>query len=310
MLTPMSNRTNTILLVLILAVGVAIVAMLATGARGGPLDPPGPPAPSQANLIYQPADCSGFPIVLASSGSYALAQNITMPALCAKNGIRISAANVSLDLRGFTVKGVGGALTGIYVDVYPGITVEHGGIRDWPGGGLYSGAVYSQFAHLQVLQNGPIGAPGNGQVQLASWSSLSDCLVTGGAPDALGILVSGQNVTVSGCVIADNADQGLKVTGFGAHITNNYAFDNSISSGCADIWISGPFAVVEENVAIRNINDTCPFFYDSGAAGSVIKRNTALGGTFNYQDAGCGSCDVGPIGSAAASTSPWANISE
>jgi hypothetical protein len=39
-----SNRTNTILLVLILAAGIGIIAMLAPGARGGPLDPPASPA--------------------------------------------------------------------------------------------------------------------------------------------------------------------------------------------------------------------------------------------------------------------------
>lgn len=38
-----AQRTQTVLLVLILAVGVAIVAMLATGVRGGPLDPAAPP---------------------------------------------------------------------------------------------------------------------------------------------------------------------------------------------------------------------------------------------------------------------------
>lgn len=47
-----SGRANTILLVLILAAGIAIVAMLASGARAGPLDPPGPPA--STNGVREP----------------------------------------------------------------------------------------------------------------------------------------------------------------------------------------------------------------------------------------------------------------
>jgi hypothetical protein len=47
---PISNRANTVLLILILAVGIGIVAMLASGARGGPLDPPGAPASTMHTL--------------------------------------------------------------------------------------------------------------------------------------------------------------------------------------------------------------------------------------------------------------------
>ena len=49
-----SSRTNTFLLVLILAVGIGLVAMLASGVRGGPLDPSGAPAPSMHTLDNSP----------------------------------------------------------------------------------------------------------------------------------------------------------------------------------------------------------------------------------------------------------------
>lgn len=49
-----SSRTTNILLVVILAVGVAIVAMLASGVRGGPLDPTDAPASTMLRLNELP----------------------------------------------------------------------------------------------------------------------------------------------------------------------------------------------------------------------------------------------------------------
>jgi hypothetical protein len=55
---PISNRANTVLLILVLAVGIGIVAMLASGARGGPLDPTGAPASTMHTLdeVYTAAN--------------------------------------------------------------------------------------------------------------------------------------------------------------------------------------------------------------------------------------------------------------
>jgi hypothetical protein len=53
-----SSRTTNILLVIILAVGVAIVAMLASGVRGGPLDPPDPPGSTMKTLDDIPGSWS------------------------------------------------------------------------------------------------------------------------------------------------------------------------------------------------------------------------------------------------------------
>lgn len=92
-------RTTNILLVVMIAVGIGIVAMLATVARGGPLDPPAGPAPTGVTRIFQPASCAGFPIVLSVKGSYELAESIT--GCAAKDGIQVTANDVSLDLRAF-----------------------------------------------------------------------------------------------------------------------------------------------------------------------------------------------------------------
>jgi hypothetical protein len=50
MFTAISNRVNTLLLVLLVLMAGAIIAILATRASGGPLDPPGPPATTMHTL--------------------------------------------------------------------------------------------------------------------------------------------------------------------------------------------------------------------------------------------------------------------
>jgi hypothetical protein len=58
MLTTVSNRVNTLLLVLLVLMAGAIIAILATRANGGSLDPPGPPASTMHTLddIYTTAN--------------------------------------------------------------------------------------------------------------------------------------------------------------------------------------------------------------------------------------------------------------
>lgn len=46
----MHARLNTVLLVVLVCIGVAVLAVLATRAQGGPLDPPGAPASTQRPL--------------------------------------------------------------------------------------------------------------------------------------------------------------------------------------------------------------------------------------------------------------------
>jgi hypothetical protein len=50
MLTTVSRRANTLLLVLLVLMAGTIIAILATRASGGPLDPPGPPASTMHTL--------------------------------------------------------------------------------------------------------------------------------------------------------------------------------------------------------------------------------------------------------------------
>ena len=294
------------------AVALALVATLAGVIDAGPLDPPRPPAPTQSNLIFQPPNCAGFPITLSAPGAYAFAENITIPAACAKDGIDFAADGVTLDLRGFTLQGAAAALAGINVpSLRDGLSISNGTVRGWPAGGVdISNSNVSRLSHLQIIANGP-GALYGGQLQVGWDATVSDCQVMYGASSTIGIVVVGNRSVVRDCTVSQNPAQGVKVLGVGNRIEGNHVVGNDTTIGCADIWIVGPANVVQDNTAGFGSNDTCPYYIDSTASGSIIQRNVAQGGALGNYTNFCGvSCDVGPVGTAATSTSPWANISD
>jgi|CXWL01.1.fsa_nt_gi hypothetical protein len=309
-MTTIWTRANTGLLLLVLTALVSLIAMLASGVRGGPLDPPGPPASTGTQLIFQPANCGGFPIAI-SAGSYELAGNITMPGGCAKNGIEILTENVTLDLRGFTLVGTGGALGGISVDngsSRENIVIRNGGVRNWPGGGIDAAAVGSgEITHVELTSNGPTA--GDAQIAIGYGTILSDCVVTRGINSALGIAVSGNGNTVTRCLVNGNAAQGLQVLGAGNRISSNHVTDNDRTTGCADIWVDGPANFLVENTAGAGTLDSCPFYIGSLAAGSTFVRNIARGGGVNNYTNFCGPCDIAVVVGSTGATNPWANLS-
>jgi hypothetical protein len=292
------------------AVALALLATLAGVIYAGPLDPPRPPAPTQSNLIYQPASCAGFPITLSAPGSYAFAENITIPAACFKTGIDFAADGVTLDLRGFTLRGAAGAQMGINVpSLREGLVIANGIVRDWPNGGVdISNSLFSRVSHLQIIANG-LAASYGGQLQVGWDATVSDCQVASGVSGAIGIVAVGNRSVVRDCTVSQNAAQGIKVLGVGNRIAGNHVIGNNTTDGCADIWIVGPANVVEDNTAGFGSIDSCTYYLESSATGSILHRNVAQGGVPNYVSF-CGACDIGPISSAAAATSPWANISD
>ena len=236
---PITSRANTILLVLILAVGVGILAMLATGARGGPLDPPGPVASTQTNVIYQPASCAGFPIVLSAAGSYRLGSNIT--GCNAKDGIQITASRVSLDLGGFSVIGVPGSLDGIRnVGGNGNQNVSNGAIGLWAGDGLdLQDSITSRVHNVISTFNGGRG------IVLGGTSALDQS--TASANGAGGILSIATNVTISDCKADYNTGYGIRVSGGGAVVDTC-----SVGGNTAGGINVGNIARIVSNHAISN----------------------------------------------------------
>ena len=121
-----------------------ITASLTTAALAGNLNPPGGPVLPTMKTIQEaeprvpigplttPGDATAT-FIIGKQGSYYLTANVSGENL--KHGIRVDVANVSIDLRGFTLLGVVGSSTGISVGGGLGeFSVSNGIIRDWSGG--------------------------------------------------------------------------------------------------------------------------------------------------------------------------------
>ena len=123
-------------------VAAVMLATLPTGFAQGSLTPPGAPAPTMksldqieprtiVNAVNTPGD-AGDMFVISQPGSYYLTTNLIATAL--KNGITITANNVTLDLNGFALNSLPGTYTGTAIEI-PGIrtnlTVRNGSINGW-----------------------------------------------------------------------------------------------------------------------------------------------------------------------------------
>ncbi|MDQ6631548.1 MAG: right-handed parallel beta-helix repeat-containing protein, partial [Verrucomicrobiota bacterium] len=165
--------------------------------------------------------------------------------------------------------------------------------------GVFCGAPNSICERLSVSSNGGSG--------IEAWNStVRDCQAQ--LNNSLGG-ISALSSTVSGCLVQSSAVSGIFVFGPGSQIIGNTCIGNntSLSASDAGIYINDSNNRIEGNhvtasgsAGIR-VNDS--FFTNN----VVIKNTVAGNGANNYL--GTNFNDFGPIGTAAASTSPWANIS-
>jgi hypothetical protein len=110
----------------------------------GSLTPPGAPAPTMktADQIYAklepripvganttPGDANDL-FIISQPGSYYLTTNIV--GVSGKNGIEISANDVSLDLNGFALQGAGTGNVGVYIYyAQTNVVIRNGTISGW-----------------------------------------------------------------------------------------------------------------------------------------------------------------------------------
>lgn len=243
------------MLLLILIVGVAIVAMLATGARGGPLDPTSAPGPTDG--VREPGTpITSIPFTIAQPGFYYLTHNLTASA-DGQNGITVSTDDVTLDLKGFTLKGSNKTGSGISANGQQ-FTVTNGVIEAWDIGVSALGASYARYADLQIA--------GNTLGIAAHWAAMEDCSIVG---NARGMVAD--NTTVRHCLLINNSDYALQV-GTGSVIEDNQ-FEGTLSGSpqSADIVVNGNDNVIRDNVSRTGAAPFVRLLF--GAAANAIMRN-------------------------------------
>jgi parallel beta-helix repeat protein len=168
----------------------------------------------EVNNVNTPGDASSV-FVISQPGSYCLGSNVV--GVAGKNGITINADNVTLDLVGFGVLGVGSSLNGIVINNHFHIVIRNGSISGWGNHGLdgTNGAL-ARIEDLRADANG-----GNGLV-INSGSQVNNCVAAQNG--GVGIAVS-NNVLVTGCVSSLNGGHGFGL-GTACTIKSCLAFGN------------------------------------------------------------------------------------
>ncbi len=172
--------------------------------------------PIEVNSVNTPGDASSV-FVISTPGSYCLAANVI--GVSGKNGIKIAANNVTLDLGGFAVLGVGGSLNGVWVtNSSLHLVIRNGSISGWGSHGLDGNN--GGLARIEDLRTDANG--GNGLV-INSGSQVTNCVAAQNT--GIGIAVS-NNVLVTGCVSSVNGGHGFGL-GTACTIKSCLAFGNT-----------------------------------------------------------------------------------
>lgn len=231
-------------------------AMISARVVAGPLDPPVGTVGSTyktlteveprhaINALNTPGDSDSlFKITL--SGSYYLTGNLT--GVSGKRGIEIATNDVTIDLNGFSLKGVTGALDGISCTLAnaTGLAVVNGSVHDWPLDGidLSTGLIFggrvegvvaesnagdgirvgNQFAVTRCasINNGRYG------IATASTCTITNCSARGNAATGFVCTLA---CAFSECAAYLNGDQGFDSI-FNGVVLRNCASDSNIGDG-------------------------------------------------------------------------------
>jgi len=204
-----------------------------------------------------PGDAAGFPVTISQTGSYRLTGNLALPA--STGGILIQAANVTLDLGGFAIRGpnvcTGYPVTSCTTTAGPaGIessaaaylaVVRNGSVLGAAGFGLYLRGASSSVEQLRVL-----GAGGSG-IDVTPAGRVVDSFSGGNLVYGIAMLDGGE---ATGNEVRGNKDDGISCGGaLGCTVIGNRSFQN----GGYGLTIPGPDpAIVSRNLISGNGSGT------------------------------------------------------
>ena len=189
-----------------------------------------------------------------------------------------------------------------YTNRFLGIFCDGGQVRDCVATGNGSAGIYcanGQVRDSEASGNGTYGIYRvNGQVR--------DCVAKDNVSSGIDVVPG----VVSGCLAQNNGQSGIFVDAPGSEVTGNTCIGNntSLAAGQAGIYVNDSKNRIEGNhvsatMGVFGIKVNSPTYVNN-----VVIKNTVSDNDINNY-AGFAGNDFGPVGTAAASTSPWANIS-
>ena len=291
----------------------AVLLVVATGTPTA-----GPSVPQTATTICRcerRIPISSLPYDITAPGSYYVTRDLVGTFAY---GIGISADDVTLDLNGYTLHGSGGGGGILVFDPQKNITIRNGGVRGWSNDGIQAGNVTSgRLQHLVADGNGASGlvagfncqvldcsASFNGDIGILarSGSIVSNCSARSNELGFVGLLPA-NGLLIQGCTFSSNTDDGIQL--------NNATGCTLLENDCQANADRGIY--LSECKGNRLDSNHCASnavgleIVGAASQNNVVVRNSCRMNTTSNYGTLAGS-DVGPIGTAAASTSPWANL--
>ena len=304
------------------AIAAATLALAYSSTLAGPLDPPaGPVAPTHKTLTdveprtpIGPDTTPGNPATIyqiTQPGSYYLTGDVA--GIVNRHGIYVSAPDVTIDLNGFTLRGVVGAAHGIYMSSDArNLVVRDGHLTGWDdaiAGLSGSGSRYERLTidggrgqgivtgNSCVVSDCTVRFCADTGINAGFYSTVTDCSVSGNGSGI--ILLS--NGTATDCFVHNNEIYGISA-GSRSLIRGNHCVLNGLdNTSGAGIHTAGQLTRIEGNSLVQNERG----IHVTGTRNVIVSNSASLNGT-NYSIGGTNT--AGPVTSDLATASAWANI--
>jgi Right handed beta helix region len=194
---------------------------------------------------------------------------VTQDLVCSGTGIVVGASAITIDLKGFTLRGDFTTLHyGIDDNGYDQVTVKNGVVRnfDW---GMYA---YNNADKMSVSNLVASGNAHDGVYISGSSAKIQSLTATGNALH--GIRVAGVSATVQSTTAVENGYSGIRLTGDFATVKSSTASANSVYG----MVIEGVSAKIQSSTASGNFVHGIDVVGDSATVRSTTASgNVALG---------------------------------
>jgi parallel beta-helix repeat protein len=315
---------NTRIVTLALAAVIAATGLI---AFAGDLNPPAGPVSGTMKTLTEvepriainstntPGDADSL-FRITQPGSYYLTGNIT--GVAGKRGIEVSFGDVTIDLMGFTLRGVPGSLEGISLPTFTiflepsNTTIRNGVISEFGGAGIsISGLPGNMLVeHLHVSENGGAGIRVGDDCVIRECTAVENASFGIRATDGCVIesctaifngndgISTDDGCTITGCAVQSNTNDGISTLS-GSMIRNCTARSNTldgiaVSSSCLVLANTctlngndagdgaGIHAAGTSNRIEGNNCTDADRGIDVDGGGNFIARNSCSGNTTNW----------------------------